>query len=111
MKDKTGISRRNYNKQRKCLKRCRIIVPAHRKLANYRTHLMDKFFKLKQNLNGNGYKIDNCAEKIYFYLRRYYKKEIKKIESNSETSLTLQQLLPNDTFYLKLAGDGASLNQ
>jgi hypothetical protein len=33
MKDKTGISRRNFIQQRKCLKRCNINVPAESKLA------------------------------------------------------------------------------
>ena len=28
---------------------------------------------------------------------------------NGEHSLTIQQTIPNDTFYLKLAGDGADL--
>ena len=111
MKDKTGISRRNYIVQRKCLKRCNIIVPADRKLTNYRKHLMDKFFTLKQTENGNGYKIENCSEKIEFYLKKFYNKHIRDIESNPENSFTIEQIVPNDTFYLKLAGDGASLNQ
>jgi len=110
MKDKTGISRRNFIQQRKCLKRCNINVPAESKLAHYRKHLMDKFFKLKQNENGNGYKIENCSVKIEFYLKKYYQRQIRKIES-TEDSLTIQQTIPNDTFYLKLAGDGASLNR
>ena len=74
MKDKTGISRRNFIQQRKCLKRGNINVPAESKLAHYRRHLMDNFFKLKKNENGNGYKIENCAVKIEFYLKKYYPK-------------------------------------
>ena len=35
---------------------------------------------------------------------------MKEIESNPKALLTIQQIIPNDTFYLKLAGDGASLN-
>jgi hypothetical protein len=111
MKDKTGISRRKFIQQRKCLKRCNIIVPAESRLAHYRKHLMDKVFNLKQNENGNGYKLENCSEKIEFYLKKYYQRQIRKIESNPADSLTIQQIIPNDTFYLKLAGDGASLNQ
>jgi hypothetical protein len=71
---------------------------------------MDKIYKLKQNENGNGYKIKNCAMKIEFYLKKYYQRQIRKIES-TEDSLTIQQIIPNDTFYLKLAGDGVSLNR
>lgn len=110
MKDKSGTSRRKYDIQRKYLKRCNINIPANRKLAQYRKHLMDKFFILEQTKNGNGYKIENCFEKIEFYLKRYFKKKLKEIESNPKALLTIQQIIPNDTFYLKLAGDGASLN-
>ena len=110
MKDKSGTSRRKYDIQRKYLKRCNINIPANRKLAQYRKHLMDKFFILEQTKNGNGYKIENCFEKIEFYLNRFFKKKLREIESNPEASLTIQQTIPNDTFHLKLAGDGASLN-
>jgi hypothetical protein len=108
IKDSCNLTRRKYTQQRSRLMRCNIKIPSNNILDKYRKQYQDTFFKTKQLSNGNGY-IVPCKDKIHFFLKRFYNRTITQIENCPENSLSLDQIIPTDTFFIKLAGDGCKL--
>ena len=93
IRDRTNQSRRKYTIARNRLMKCKIKLPSSSALDKYKLSL-NKFFELKKSINGKGYTV-NCREKIEFVLKKFYEKN---------------KIIQDNTFLIKLAGDGCSLN-
>jgi len=110
MKDACNLSRRKYTQQRQRLKRCDIKIPSHNILDTYRKQYQDTFFKTVQLSKGNGYIVPS-EEKISFYIKRFYNRAKNEYELDPANALSLDQVIKNDTFLIKLAGDGCKISQ
>ena len=49
--------------------------------------------------------------KISFYIKRFYNRAKNEYELDPENALSLDQVIQNDTFLIKLAGDGCKISQ
>lgn len=93
IRDECHMSERAWKKQRTELKKFNINLTSIYSMNKFK-RLANKFFTVKKSRNGRGYTV-NAREKIEFILREY----VKRNDDISE-----------DTFKIKLAGDGCGIN-